>query len=295
MSQRFRLLTEAPRRRPPAAGRSHPGDGNGAGALLGRRRGAAGAHGAVGRPAEGLLRGDAGLRVRTAATGREAGHGVRTEPGQGPALAPGDDPALRPRDRRADGGDGRTLHHRSTDGGGLGGVGQGDWLGPTPVAWRSSAAACRRAATSRRWSRCGPSPTCGCGVRRHAAASASSPTWRARWRRRSGRARRPRKPSAAPTSSSWSPRRRRRSSTTPGWPAARMSSRWAPAAPTSARWRRRWWRGAAWWSTRGPRRWSNPATSCRGSAKAASASRTWSASWARCCSAGSLAAVTPTR
>ena len=48
------------------------------------------------------------------------------QPGQGPALAPGDDPALRPRDRRADGGDGRTLHHRSADGGGLGGVGQGD-------------------------------------------------------------------------------------------------------------------------------------------------------------------------
>ena len=71
------------------------------------------------------------------------------------AVAPRDDPAARSGHRRAAGDDGRPLHHRSAHRGGVGGVDAVPGASPTHRRWRSSAAACRRAATSRRISTSG--------------------------------------------------------------------------------------------------------------------------------------------
>ena len=83
---------------------------------------------------------------------------------RGPAVAPRDDRPARSRDRRAAGGAGRTLHHRSADGGGLGGLGEAPRARRTRGCWRSSGPACRRAATSTRSRACGRSTKCASGA-----------------------------------------------------------------------------------------------------------------------------------
>ena len=127
------------------------GDGGGRRALLGGRGAAAGAHGADGRTDARLLRPDAGIHRTAGAARREAGDRVQRQPQARAAVASRHHRAARSRHRGAHRADGRPLHHRSAHGRGVG------RLGAAPVAtrrqrrWRSSAAACRRAAISRRY------------------------------------------------------------------------------------------------------------------------------------------------
>ena len=70
-----------------------------------------------------------------------------------PAVAPRDDPAARSGDRRAAGDmDGRYITEARTAA--VSACRRASWRGPTRRRWRSSAAACRRAAISRRISSC---------------------------------------------------------------------------------------------------------------------------------------------
>ena len=107
---------------------------------------------------------------------------------------------------------------------------------------------------------------------------------------------RPRRPSAAPTSSCWSPRRRHRSSTTRGWPpgthvdlGGRLPPRSARDGADAGRTRAAGGRLAGRGAGRIGRR---RAGDSRGPLRAR---RTSSESWAKCCSAGWPGGATPTR